>query len=79
MNGRKAKKIRKAVYGEMSLSQPRRYKGAEARKGFLSFKNVGLRAAYLEAKKRHRRAVPDLPAMRDARRAGGRAALHSLT
>jgi hypothetical protein len=51
MSGKRNKKIRKAVYREMSIRQPRKYAGAEGRQGFLCFRNVGLRAEYQQAKK----------------------------
>jgi hypothetical protein len=51
MSGKQNKKIRKGIYGEMSQRQPRKYIGAEGRQGFLCFRNVGLRAEYLKAKK----------------------------
>jgi len=55
MNGKRAKQIRKSIYGEMSLRQPRRYI-INSHPGWgtvthRSFKNIGLRAEYQKAKK----------------------------
>ena len=47
MNGRKAKALRRKIYGQMSLQDERRY--ARYRNGMM--KNLGLRAEYQAAKK----------------------------
>ena len=46
MNGRKAKALRKQVYGQMSLKTPRTYIKHNG-----GVKNTGLRAEYQAAKK----------------------------
>lgn len=51
---KRAKRIRKAIYGDMSLRQPRKYIGAEGPNGHLTLKNVGLRAEYQQAKKKEK-------------------------
>lgn len=48
MRGKKAKQIRKVVYGDMSQKAPRKY--AQHRKTGQII-NTGLRARYLKAKK----------------------------
>lgn len=47
VNGRKAKALRRKIYGQMSLQDERRY--ARYRNGMM--KNLGLRAEYQAAKK----------------------------
>jgi len=51
MNGARAKKLRRMIYGEMSTRQPRKYVGNEGKDGLLSFRNMGLRKLYQKAKK----------------------------
>jgi len=61
MSGKRAKALRKKIYGQVqgSAKEKRRYAGAEGRGGFLTFKALGLRAIYQKAKKElHRKNGP---------------------
>ena len=52
MSGKRAKALRKKIYGQRgSVKEKRRYAGAEGWWGLLTFKAVGLRARYQKAKK----------------------------
>ena len=53
MNGKKAKALRREVYGQTSLEVPRKYTVTLFKKGdtYGPIKNVGLRAVYQAAKK----------------------------
>lgn len=51
MNGKQAKRIRRMVYGDMSLRDERQYRNTTGKTEM----NVGPRRKYLDAKKAYRR------------------------
>jgi hypothetical protein len=53
MNGKKAKAIRRKIYGDMSLKEKRKYIGIQYKPLSVTIKNhpAGLRAKYQAAKK----------------------------